>query len=172
VAGICWVGADGGAGGSFDRDEESTVPTIEESIVIDRPREEVFAFATAPGNMTTYQSNIVEYEQESTGERDKGAHDRGTVRVAGKKMGFTQELVEWEPPTRAVMRSLEAPMSWELELRCESLGEDRTRVTIHQEVDEIGGFFGRIGDAMATKMYTRDVRSNLENLKLILEGED
>jgi uncharacterized membrane protein len=146
------------------------MPTIEESTVIMRPVEEVFAYATDVENLTLYQSNLVEYAQETPGERDKGARDRGTVRVAGKKMGFTQEIAEWDPPRRAVMRSLDAPMSWELEMRFEPLGEDRTRITIHQEVGEMGGFFGKLGDAMATKMYTRDVRSNLENLKLLMES--
>lgn len=146
------------------------VPSIEESIEIERPCDEVFAYATEPENITLYQSNLVDYTQETPGERDKGARDRGTVRVAGKKMGFTQELVEWEPPHRTVLRSLEAPMSWELQMRFEELDDTRTRVTISQEVGEMGGFFGRLGDAMVTKMYTRDVRSNLEKLKLLLEG--
>jgi uncharacterized protein YndB with AHSA1/START domain len=146
------------------------VPTIEESIVITRPVDEVFAYATDPANVATWQSNIVEYEQETDGDRDIGARDRGTVRVAGKKMAFTQEVNAWDPPKTATMKSLEAPMSWELSFRFEPLGSDRTRVTIHQEVGEMGGFFGKLGDVMATKMYTRDVRSNLENLKLVLEA--
>jgi uncharacterized membrane protein len=145
------------------------MPVIEESIEIGRPCEEVFTYATDAENFTLDQSNLVEYDQETAGERDKGARDRGLARVAGKKIDFTQEIVEWEPPRRAVMRSLEAPMSWELEMRFEVLGPSRTRMTMHQEVGELGGFFGRLGDAMVTKMYARDVRSNLENLKLLME---
>jgi uncharacterized protein YndB with AHSA1/START domain len=146
------------------------MPTIEESTEIARPRAEVFAYATDPDNITVWQSNVQDYAQESAGERDKGARDRGVVRVAGKKIEFTQEVAEWAPPTRSVMRSLDAPMSWELEMRFEELGPSRTRVTMHQEAGELGGFFGRLGDALVTRMYSRDVRSNLENLKELLES--
>jgi uncharacterized protein YndB with AHSA1/START domain len=150
-------------------EREGQMPSIEESIEINRPCDEVFDYATDVEHITLYQSNVVDYTQETAGPREKGARDRGTVKVAGKKLDFTQEMVEWEPPHRAVLRSLEAPMSWDLEMRFEELGPSRTRMTIHQEVGELGGFFGRLGDALVTKMYTRDVRSNLENLKSLLE---
>jgi hypothetical protein len=55
-------------------------------------------------------------------------------------------------------------------MRFEELGPSRTKVTIHQVTEEMGGFFGKIGDAMAVKLYERDVRSNLENLKLLMEA--
>jgi hypothetical protein len=145
------------------------MPTIEESIEIARPCAEVYAFATAAENITLYQSNVVEYDQETPGERDKGARDRGLARVAGKKIDFTQEVVEWDPPRRAVLRTLDAPMAWELEMRFEELGPSRTKMTMFQGVDELGGFFGRLGDAMVTRMYARDVRANLENLKELME---
>jgi hypothetical protein len=146
------------------------MPEIEESIEIARPCADVFDYATNPEYFTLYQSNVVEYSQETPGERDKGARDQGVVRVAGKKITFTQEVTEFDPPRRAVMRSLEAPLSWELEMRFEELGPSRTKVTIHQVTKEMGGFFGKIGDAMAVKLYERDVRSNLENLKLLMES--
>jgi uncharacterized membrane protein len=145
------------------------MPTIEESIEIARPWDEVFAYATDVEHITLYQSNLVDYEQETPEPRDKGARDRGIAKVAGKKLEFTQEVAEWDPPRRVLLRSLEAPMSWELEMRFEELGPSRTRMTLHQEVDELGGFFGRLGDALVTKMYSRDVRSNLENLKSLME---
>jgi hypothetical protein len=145
------------------------MPTIEESIEIERPCADVFAFASDPAKQVLYQSNLIEYEQLEDGPVEKGSKERGAVRVAGKKLSFTQEVTEWDPPHRMVMRSLEAPMHWELELRCEELAADRTRLTMHQQVDELGGFFGKLGDAIVTKMYTRDVRSNLENLKDLLE---
>jgi uncharacterized membrane protein len=145
------------------------MPTIEESIEIARPCDEVFAYATDVEHITLYQSNLVDYEQETPEPRDKGARDRGIAKVAGKKLEFTQEVAEWDPPRRVLLRSLEAPMSWELEMRFEELGPSRTRMTLHQEVDELGGFFGRLGDALVTKMYSRDVRSNLENLKSLME---
>jgi uncharacterized protein YndB with AHSA1/START domain len=146
------------------------MPIVEESIEIARPCADVFEFATDPESITIWQSNVHEYAQETTDERDAGAQDRGVVRVAGKRIEFTQEVTEWAPPKRTVMRSLEAPMSWELEMRFEELGPSRTRVTMHQDAQELGGFFGKLGDALVTRMYSRDVHSNLAKLKELLEA--
>lgn len=144
------------------------MPTIEESIHIERPRDEVFSFVADPDNVTQFASNLVEYEQQSEGERGKGSVDRGVVRVAGKKFEFTSEIVEWQPGERMVHRSVESPMAWELTQRFED-EDGGTKVTFHQEVPDMGGFFGKLGDAVVTKMYSRDVRSNLESLKILLE---
>lgn len=146
------------------------MPTIEESIVIDRPRDEVFAYASDPANVTLYASNLMEYEQQSDGERGKGTVDRGVVKVAGKKFEFTSEIVEWSPGERLVSRSVEAPMGFELTQRFED-ADGGTKVTFHQEVSNLGGFFGKVGDAVVTKMYSRDVRANLESLKILLEEQ-
>lgn len=147
------------------------MPTIDDSIVIDRPRDEVYDYMIDPANVPVYNANIIEYEQVSPGDRGKGTRDRGTVKVAGRKLDFVQEITEQEPGERIVFRSLEAPMNmtWTLEYRLEDEGEGRTRMMFHQEAS-LGGFFGKLGDALVVKMYSRDTRANLENLKAILEA--
>lgn len=146
------------------------MPTIEESIVIARPRDEVFGYASDPSKVTMYASNLMEYEQQSDGERGKGTVDRGVVKVAGKKFEFTSEIVEWSPGERLVSRSVEAPMEFELTQKFED-ADGGTKVTFHQEVPDLKGFFGKVGDAVVTKMYSRDVRANLESLKILLEEQ-
>lgn len=148
------------------------MPTIHETITIDRPRDEVWDFMSDPDNIPVYNSNISEFAQESPGERAKGTRDRGTVRVAGKRLDFVTEITEYEPGVRQVTRSVEAPMdmAWTLEMSMEDAGEGRTTVTFHQEVDQLGGFFGKLGDALVTRMYSKDVRANLEKAKEILEA--
>lgn len=147
------------------------MPTIDDSIVIDRPRQDVYDFMSEPSNVPVYSTNVVEYEQVSPGQREKGTRDRGAVKVAGRKFDFTQEIVEHVPGERLVFRSLEAPMnmSWTLDWKLEDEGEGRTRVRFHQEAT-LGGFFGKLGDSLVTKLYSRDVRGNLENLKALLEA--
>jgi len=145
------------------------VPVIEESIVISRPAMEVFEFLTEPENVLLYSSNVVEYEQVSGGPRDVGGVARGTVRVAGRRLTFTTELVEVEPGRMAKSQSSDASIPFRLELRFDEVAEG-TRVTWHQETDELGGFFGKLGDAVVVKVYARDVKSNLANAKTLLEA--
>ena len=146
------------------------MPVIEESIVISRPAMEVFEFLTEPENVLLYSSNVVEYEQVSGAPRDVGGVARGTARVAGRRLSFTTELVEVEPARLARSRSSDASIPFRLELRFDEVPEG-TRVTWHQETDELGGFFGKLGDAVVVKVYARDVRSNLANAKTLLEAQ-
>ena len=44
-----------------------------------------------------------------------------------------------------------------------------TKVTWHQEMESLKGLF-KFADPIVLKMYARDVRSNLEKVKTILEG--
>lgn len=142
------------------------MPHIEESIHIDRPVEEVFAFATKPENQTTIMSNMVDYQLD--GPMQKGARAEGVTRVAGRKVEWTTEVTEYEQDRRVEMRSIDAPMHFHI--TWEFTEEDGgTHFRFVQDVDSLGNFFGRLADPVVTKMYSRDVRSNLENLKVLCE---
>lgn len=145
-----------------------TMPEINESVRIGRPLADVFAYATDPDNQTTIASNITEYETD--GPIQKGTKARGVTRVAGKRVEWTAEFTEFDEPNHVEIRSVEAPMGFRIRWDYEDVDGD-TQVSFHQEVDELGGFFGRLGDAVVTKMYSRDVKANLENLKTLLESE-
>ena len=100
----------------------------------------------------------------------KGTRYRGVTRVAGKRIEWTSEITEFQPDERIEIRSLEAPMAFHLVQRIEPLRGDLCRFSVHQDVPDIGGFFGKLGDAVVTRMYSRDVSSNLEKLKTLLES--
>jgi uncharacterized membrane protein len=146
------------------------MPRIQEDIHIARPVSEVFAFATDPANQTLIASNLIAYHME--GDMEKGSRASGTTRVAGRKVEWTAEVTEFEEDRRVEIRSVEAPMAFHLTWTYEPDG-DGTRVRMEQTVPDTGGFFGRLGDGVVTKMYSRDVSANLANLKVLLEeGED
>lgn len=145
------------------------MPTVDESIVINRPRNEVYDFAQAAENQTLFQSNMVAFDRPE-GPMEAGMKMEGATRVAGKKVEWTSEAIEVVPNEKVVMRSIEAPMDFEIIWRYEDAGEGRTKVIFHQEVPAIGGFFGKLGDAVVTKMYSHDVKSNLAKMKELLEA--
>lgn len=142
------------------------MPHVEESVHIDRPVAEVFAYMSDPGNQTTIQSNMIEFH--SDGPLEKGRRTSGVTRVAGRKVEWTAEVTEFEPDRRVEIRSVEAPMSFHITWRLEP-SEEGTRLTFEQEIGSLGSFFGRLADPVVTKMYARDVRGNLDNLKTLLE---
>jgi uncharacterized membrane protein len=143
------------------------MPHIEESIHIDRPVSDVFAFATDPANQTMIATNMIAFEMD--GPMEKGARSDGVTKVAGRRVEWTSEVVEFEQDRRVEIRSVEAPMDFHITWTYEA-DREGTRVGFVQEVPSLGGFFGRMGDTLVTRMYERDVRSNLDNLKALLEA--
>ncbi len=146
------------------------MPVVDDSININRPRSEVFAFATDPENIPLYSSNLIEFEQVTEGPVGKGTRNRGSVKVAGKRIDFTVEVVEFDDGRRLASRSVESPIPFELDVTYED-ADDGTRVSWHQESPGFKGFFGKLADPLVNRMYAKDVRSNLENLKELLEAE-
>lgn len=142
------------------------MPRVEESVHIDRPVADVFAYVTDPDNQTTIQSNMIEFH--SDGPMEKGTRIDGVTRVAGRRVEWTAEVTEFQRDRRVEIRSLDAPMEFHITWDYAAEG-DGTHLTFTQEIGSLGSFFGRLADPVVTKMYTRDVRGNLENLKVLLE---
>lgn len=142
--------------------------TVDETIVINRPRSEVWDFMIEPENVPVYSSNIIEYELVA-GEKDKaGRKCRGAVKVAGRRLELTDEMVEVEEGHRAKIISEDATVPYSLEFTYEDEG-DSTRLTWHQEVESLKGVF-KFADPIVMKLYARDVRSNLDKAKTLLES--
>lgn len=144
------------------------MPVTEDSIIIERPREEVFDFLTTTENTPLYNSSLIEIEQLSD-RVEKGSKARGVVRVAGRKMEWTAEITEHHRPDRYTMRSLEAPIDFEIHYELEDLGGGRTKVNFRNDAPDLKGFWGKLGDTVVQRMYARDVRAMLGNLKELLE---
>ena len=145
------------------------MPTIDETIMIQRTPHEVFEFATDPEKVPLYSTNLVTYEKTSEGPVRKGAKFAGDVRVAGKMFHWTSENVEFDPDHSCTTRSIESGMPWEIHV---DLIPDNggTRVMWHQQTGDWGGFFGKLAEPLVTRMYSRDVKSNLEKMKDLLEA--
>ncbi len=142
--------------------------TVEESITINKPRMEVWEFMTDPDNVPVYSSNIIEYELVSGEKQEVGRICRGSVKVAGRRLEMTDEMVEVETGRMGKIVSKDATIPYTLWINYEDEGSG-TKLTWHQEVESLKGFF-KFADPIVLKLYARDVRSNLEKAKTILEA--
>jgi hypothetical protein len=141
---------------------------VKETIFIERIPEDVHLFLTDTDNALLWQSNLVDYELLSE-EYRKGSMLRGVNKVAGRRLEWAAEVVEHELGERAVIRSTKAPMDFELEYRFAPV-DSGTEMTYLMSVKEFGGFFGKLADPLVVRLYGKDVRSNLEKLKELLEA--
>jgi uncharacterized protein YndB with AHSA1/START domain len=137
-------------------------------VTINRPREEVFDYLTDPDTQTVWQSGLQDFEGDWQGELNVGDRARGTVKVAGKKVQWETETTAVERPERVAFRSVEAPFEFELSYSLVDRGGS-TEVIHEGSTASMGGFFGKLADPLVARMYQRDMNSNLENLKSILE---
>jgi uncharacterized protein YndB with AHSA1/START domain len=145
--------------------------TVEESVVIGRPREQVWAYVVDPATFTTWARTAIEYEADHGGHPRVGDRDRMVGKVAGRRVEVTREITDVVPGERLVMKTVTAPFPSSSECRFSDV-EGGTRMTLRIETPGLGGFFGKLGDAVVVKLFARDVRANLANLKAVLDGAE
>jgi uncharacterized membrane protein len=74
---------------------------FEESITINRPVEEVFAYESEIKNWPHWHETVVEAEQTSEGQMAVGTTFKGKSNVEGRTMEFTGKMTEYDPYKRS-----------------------------------------------------------------------
>lgn len=116
-----------------------------------------------------WQSNLVECRLSDEGPVGKGSVFQETWRVIGRRLDAAAEVIEYDQPTRIAFRGMNAPVDFEEHYILEP-AQGGTRVRYEGEAT-LRGFFGKLPDRIARELYMRDVRSNLEKLKVLVESE-
>ena len=112
---------------------------IEQSIVITRPSEEVFAFVTDVEKLAQWMSELVEAKQSSDGPMGVGTTISAVAKPLGRRAESTLEVVEYDPNRRFMLKSTSGPVANEDTFTFEPV-EGGTVVTRTTE-GEVGGFF-------------------------------
>src|SRR5215467_11137035 len=112
---------------------------IEESITINRPIEEVFAYVSDFRTTSQWQTGVVDVRL--TPEGPVGVGTRATfVRVfLGRWLAMAVEIVEYEPPTKQAFKTISGPMPGTVS-RCFEATTEGT--TVSQVIEgQAGGVF-------------------------------
>ena len=137
------------------------------SVVIGRPVEEVFDFATDPENEPLWQSTTLETEQTSEGPLGVGATFRNTSKFLGRRIESTYEVTEMERPRRQCVRIVSGPIPGSGCYLFEP-AEGGTRFT--QTFDaEVGGFFS-LAEPLVARAIRRQTEADMATLKDVLEA--
>ena len=140
----------------------------EHTIVIERPIEEVFAFATDPENEPLWQSTSLETEQTSGGPVGVGTTFRNTSKFLGRRIESTYEVTENDPPHRQCMRITSGPIPGSGCYALEPTEDGSTRFTQTFEA-EAGGFF-RLAEPLVGRAIRRQIEADMATLKDLLEA--
>jgi ligand-binding SRPBCC domain-containing protein len=145
------------------------MPSVEESIVIDRPAEDVFAFVTTPENDRLWSSTAVERVREEDEPIRVGSRIRAVDKFLGRRVESTLRVTEHDPSRRSAVR-IEGPFKANGSYVLEPLERGtHFRWSMEAEAGLGGLYLGRITDRLVTMIFRRQLRRDLRQLKQVLE---
>ena len=133
--------------------------TVEESIVIAAPAEDVFALVADLERAPEWQGSLESVDVE------RGIEVR---RLGGRRQEARFEVAESDPPRRLVIESHGGPARARATTTLESQG-DATRLAFSLEVELSGAL--RFAAGMIRGSVEREARENLTALKRLVESE-
>ncbi len=144
---------------------------VQESILIDRSPEEVFAFFDDRANDARWMGSVTRSEWLDEGaSTEVGRRGRMVMDAMGRRE-FDDEVTDYEPGRRVAHRAVAGSMVIHTACIAEPSG-DGCRVTVTYEPERLpGGVFGRLLAPLTARVVRRNYRSDLENLKALLEDE-
>jgi uncharacterized membrane protein len=140
------------------------MPSAENSIVINRPRSEVFAFVADHENDPKWRPGVADIKRAS-GEGQGAIYTQGVTGPLGKRIDADFEVTAYQPDTLLAFRTLAGPVRPEGSFRFED-ADGGTRVTFTLNADLTGG--KRLMAPMVGKSMRGEVAA-LDNLKRVLE---
>jgi hypothetical protein len=158
-------------------DKKGTTMKIEESIIINRSPEDVFAFLAVRKNDPVWMAAVVESEWLNPVARDTdapmgvGRRGRMVMKNMGRRQEYVDEVTDYEPGRRIAHRTVEGPIQLNTACLTEP-ASDGCRATVVGETDNfIGGPFGKLANPIVARLVSRGFRADLVKLKDILEAE-
>ena len=135
--------------------------------IIERPREVVSAFAADPNNVPKWNANIKSVEWKTAPPARLGSQVGFVAEFLGRRLAYTYEFVQFDPPNGLVMRTAEGPFPMETSYVWEDAGAGRTRMILRNR-GEPRGFSAIAAPLMAAAMKQAN-RKDLALLKSLLE---
>jgi carbon monoxide dehydrogenase subunit G len=143
--------------------------TVERSIHVEAPVEEVFSFMDDPENQTAVTPSLGSVEAVEALENG-GKRVRYTYSMVAVPLDGTVEAVEYDPPNRIVWQ-LSGAIEGEIRQTYEA-ANGGTRATYAAEYRVPVPVVDRVAAPLIRRYNEREVRRTLENLKAALEGEE
>jgi len=141
---------------------------IEQSAVINRSIEEVFAFVSEIEKWDQWAAELVEVKKTSEGPVGVGTTFTGVVSLLGRRMDNIHEVTEYEPNSKFGLKITSGPVRGGGGISLESV-EGGTKLTFAMEV-EPGGFF-RVAEPLLARNVQRQYETNLATMKDLLEAQ-
>ncbi len=143
--------------------------SIDETLQIDAPVEDVFAYMDDPQNHVEVTPSLAEVRNVEPTENG-GKQLEHTFRMAG--IGLDGELVETTHEENELMVfEMSGQLEGELRLEFDRV-DDGTELTYNASYDLPESVLGRVAEPFVRRYNERELRTTLENIKTRLEVDD
>jgi carbon monoxide dehydrogenase subunit G len=141
---------------------------VEESIEINRPRQEVFDYVSDVGNFPEWMAHVLEVRKDTAGPPQQGDKFTVAIRSVGRRFETPYERTSYEPNRRYTDRAVGGPIpnqQWHYTFQEVPVGTRLRRV-----VDaEMGGIL-KLLEPLQKRAVKRQLRRDLKTLKDLLEA--
>jgi uncharacterized protein YndB with AHSA1/START domain len=141
--------------------------TVEESIIIQRPVEEVFAFVADQENGPRWQADLEIVRRVTDGPIGVGTRHTAVRHFGGDRLEVTNEYIRYEPGRLVIFTGESGPLTFEGSYRTEATAEG-TRLTDRFTIEPNGLF--PIDDPEMVAVIHQESAAALATLKALLEG--
>ncbi len=135
---------------------------------INRPADEVFAYATDPTRFNEWQKGVIDGQMTEPGDKI-GTRCLTTRRIGFANRPVTSELAHIDPPRTWGVRGIDGPIRAMVNVAVEPLTEQRARLMI--SIDFTGHGIGKLLVPLAVRRQARrEMPVNIASLKRVIEG--
>ncbi|MGI8731619.1 MAG: SRPBCC family protein [Solirubrobacteraceae bacterium] len=142
---------------------------VRSEIVIQRPRAEVAAFASDPGNATRWCANIRSVEWQTDPPLAVGSRLAFVAKLLGSRLAYTYEVLELQPGERLVMSTSQGPFPMQTTYVWQDADGGATRMQLCNQGEPAK--FSKVSGRLIERSIRRSNRKDLRRLKAILESE-
>ena len=141
---------------------------IKDSIEINRPAEEVFAYLDQLDRHSEWQGSLLSVKVETEGPTRVGTRVVERRKVPGGARDIPYEVTAHEPPRKASFRGTAGPVRPVGTVTVEPLGESSSRMSLELELEGHG--LGKLFAILARRQAAKEVPERHQKFKELLES--
>ena len=142
---------------------------VEQSVIINLPPEEIFAYMSSLENLPDWSSVVIFARKISSEEMLIGTTVRCTIRILGRWLDTTFEIVECVPNRYLTFKSITGIAPSLICYRFEPVEGGGTNVSLEEIIYFLGGFLG-FAEPVVISVIRRQIAHDLLTLKDLLEA--
>jgi uncharacterized membrane protein len=138
-------------------------------IIINKHIDMVADYASNPDNAPEWYVNIKSAEWKTAKPLTVGSQILFEAHFLGRQLVYTYEIKEFIPGQKLVMRTAEGPFPMETTYAWESVGDNKTRMTLRNAGKPSG--FSKLFAPLMAAMMRKVNKKDLRKIKTILENK-